>query len=203
MQLSDSSLLQRLSKCKRLKKFEQLGSTAHSLPCPCPWLCIPVVCSAGGTCLSPSWDVSTISPSLCSALWELFALEDAVCGPRTFDPTEDTTLRARFPWVQRETEHKWPGFSVPAGPSSGDLPPMECRWEIQHTKPKFQKRPQALTNQMLFLFYLTMDLFQLYRNMHVYDKNWKEIYASKNSSLIVLVLEGIKKIFEYCCLFKM
>lgn len=40
-----------------------------------------------------------------------------------------------------------------------------------------------------------MDLFQLYRNLYVYDENRKEMYTNQYGSAIVLVLEGIFNIF--------
>lgn len=67
---------------------------------------------------------------------------------------------------------------------------------MQYTKLKFQNNSQTLSNRMLFLCcYLTMDLFQLYRNLYVYDENRKEMYTNQYGSAIVLVLEGIFNIF--------
>ena len=47
-----------------------------------------------------------------------------------------------------ELQERWPGFSLPAGLPSGDLPPLESRWGIPPAKPRFQKNLQALSNQM-------------------------------------------------------
>lgn len=70
-------------------KFGQLGST--SLPVLYHALDSASLLSFHGevSASPPHRDIPTISPLLvCSALWELFALEDANWGPRTLDSTQ-------------------------------------------------------------------------------------------------------------------
>ena len=47
-----------------------------------------------------------------------------------------------------ELQERWPGFSLPAGLPSGDLPRLESRLGIPPAKPRVQKHLQVLSNQM-------------------------------------------------------
>lgn len=157
-----------------------LGGWART--CPCPWLSSPLssqvevpYCWWGCPHHLPSHYV-LLPEGVCSA---------ACClEPQSLDC---------------ELQERWPGFSLPAGLPSGDLPPLESRWGIPPAKPRFQKNLQALSNQMHLCACARVCL----RYLWVYF-NFKEIciHRTKNREYIqtrhlflVLVVEGMKIFF--------
>lgn len=91
-------------------EFGQLGST--SLPVLCHAFDSASLLSFQGEVPAslPHGDIPTISPLLvCSALWELFTLEDATWGPRTLDSTQSSHAEIQVP-LSMKRDRTWVAF---------------------------------------------------------------------------------------------
>lgn len=162
---------------------------------PAPVLGSPAPCLLRWKCLTAGGGAPTTSPLTMSCSLRASALQLAVWSPRALIVLRAATLRPS----SLELQERWPGFSLPAGLPSGDLPPLESRWGIPPAKPRFQKNLQALSNQMHLCACARVCL----RYLWVYF-NFKEIciHRTKNREYIqtrhlflVLVVEGMKIFF--------
>ena len=111
---------------------------------PAPVLGSPAPCLLRWRHLTAGGGAPTTSPLTMSCSLRASALQLAVWSPRALAVLRAATLRPS----SLELQERWPGFSLPAGLPSGDLPPLESRWGIPPAKPRFQKNLLALSNQM-------------------------------------------------------